>query len=128
MHPTDLFYFRLATQEREVEEDDGEHPDYVTTSEEDDILYTKGEEAVVDDVTTLLFIHQSEQSKYLMQLTNIKKIVFKDFAKCIIFVQVSKSCPYGRHVQNVQVGSSTLLSGHPHECWLLCSCRIYNST
>ena len=60
-HPTDFFYFQLATQEREVEEDDGEHPDNVGPSEEDDILYTEGEEAVMDDTTTLLFIHQSEK-------------------------------------------------------------------
>ena len=51
-----------------MEEDDGEHPDNVTLSEEDDILYTEGEEAVVDDVTTLLFIHQSEQ-----QLQTLKR-------------------------------------------------------
>ena len=66
-HPTDFFYFRLATQEREVEEDDGEHPDNVTPSEEDDILYTEGEEVVVDDVTTLLFIHQSEQQLQILK-------------------------------------------------------------
>ena len=60
-HPTDFFYFRLATQEREVEEDDGEHPDNIAPSEEDDILYTEGEQAVVGEATTLLFIHQSEQ-------------------------------------------------------------------
>ena len=67
LHPTDFFYFQLATQEREVEEDDGEHPDNVTPSEEDDILYTKGEEAVMDDVTTLLFIHQSEQQLQILK-------------------------------------------------------------
>ena len=65
-----------------------------------------------------------KESKYLMEFTTRKEIVFKVFAKCIIFVQVSESCPYGRHLQDVQVGSSTLLSGHPHKCWLLCSCRI----
>ena len=53
--------------EREVEEDDGEHPDNVTPSEEDDILYTEGEEAVVDDATTLLFIHQSEQQLQILK-------------------------------------------------------------
>ena len=63
-----------------------------------------------------------------MEFTTRKEIVVKVFAKCIIFVQVSEYCPYGCHLQDVQVGSSTLLSGHPHECWLLCSCRIYNST
>ena len=66
-HPTDFFYFRPATQEREVEEDDGEHPNNITPSEEDDILYTEGEEAVVDDVTTLLFIHQSEQQLQILK-------------------------------------------------------------
>ena len=66
-HPTNFFYFQLATQEREVEEDDGEHPDNVTLSEEDDILYTEGEEAVVDDATTLLFIHQSEQQLQILK-------------------------------------------------------------
>ena len=67
-----------------------------------------------------------KESKYLMEFTTRKEIVFKVFAKCIIFVQVSKSCPYGHRLQDVQVGSSTLLSGCPHKCWLLCSCRIYN--
>ena len=66
-HPTDLFYFRPATQETEVEEDDCKPPDYVTPSEEDDILYTEGEEAVVDDATTLLFIHQSEQQLQILK-------------------------------------------------------------
>ena len=67
LHPTDFFYFRPATQEREVEEDDGEHPDNIALSEEDDILYTEGEEAVMDDVTTLLFIHQSEQQLQILK-------------------------------------------------------------
>ena len=67
MHPTDFFYFQPATQEREVEEDDGKHPDNVTLSEEDDILYTEGEQAVVDDVTTLFFIHQSEQQLQILK-------------------------------------------------------------
>ena len=66
-HPTDFFYFRLATQEREVEEDNGEHPDNIALSEEDDILYTEGEQAVVDDATTLLFIHQSEQQLQILK-------------------------------------------------------------
>ena len=66
-HPTDFFYVRLATQEREVEEDDGEHPDNITPSEEDDILYTEDEDAVMDDVTTLLFIHQSEQQLQILK-------------------------------------------------------------
>ena len=63
----DFFYFRLATQEREVEEDDGEHPDNVAPSEEDDILYTEGEQVVVDDVTTLLFIHRSKQQLQILK-------------------------------------------------------------
>ena len=50
-----------------------------------------------------------------MELTSRKEIFFKVFAKCNIFVQVSESCSYGRHLQNLQVGSSTLLSGRPHE-------------
>ena len=66
-HPMDFFYFRLATQEREVEEDNGEHPDNVALSEEDDILYTEGEQAVVDDATTLLFIHQSKQQLQILK-------------------------------------------------------------
>ena len=66
-HPTDFFYFRPAIQEREVEEDDGEHPDIIAPSEEDDILYTEGEQAVVDDATTLLFIHQSEQQLQILK-------------------------------------------------------------
>ena len=33
----------------------------------DDILYTEGEEAVVDDATTLLFIHQSEQQLQILK-------------------------------------------------------------
>ena len=66
-HPTDFLYFRPATQETEVEKDDGEHPDNVAPSEEDDILYTEGEEAVVDDTTTLFFIHQSEQQLQILK-------------------------------------------------------------
>ena len=50
-----------------MEEDDGEHPDNVAPSEEDDILYTEGEEAVVDDTTTLLFIHQSMQQLQILK-------------------------------------------------------------
>ena len=50
-----------------MEEDDGKHPDNITSSEEDDILYTEGEEAVMDDVTTLLFIHQSEQQLQILK-------------------------------------------------------------
>ena len=67
LHPMDFFYFQLATHEREVEEGDGEHPDNVAPSEEDNILYTEGEEAVVDDVTTLLFIHQSAQQLQILK-------------------------------------------------------------
>ena len=66
-HPTDFFYFQLATQEREVEEDNGKHPDNVAPSEEDNILYTEGEQAVMDDATTLLFIHQSEQQLQILK-------------------------------------------------------------
>ena len=55
-----------------MEEDDGKHPDNVALSEEDDILYTEGEEAVMDDATTLLFIHQSEQ-----QLQILKRLDWK---------------------------------------------------
>ena len=74
-----------------MEEDDCEPPDYGAPSEEDDILYTEGGEAVVDDATTLLFIHQSEaatantedvklkESRYLMELTSRKEIFFKSF-------------------------------------------------
>ena len=51
-----------------MEEDDGEHPDNVAPSEEDDILYTEGEQVVMDEATTLLFIHQSEQ-----QLQKLKR-------------------------------------------------------
>ena len=68
----DFFYFRPATQEREVEEDDGEHPDNVTPSEKDDILYTEGEEPVMDDATTLLFIHQSEQQLQILKRSDWK--------------------------------------------------------
>ena len=50
-----------------MEEADGEHPDNITPSEEDDILYTKGEQAVVDDATTLLFIHQSKQKLQILK-------------------------------------------------------------
>ena len=39
-----------------------------------------------------------KESKYLMELTTRKAIVFKVFANCIIFVQVSESCPYGCHL------------------------------
>ena len=66
-HPTELFYFRPATKETEVEEDDCEPPDYGAPSEEDDILYTEGGEAVVDDATTLLFIHQLEQQLQILK-------------------------------------------------------------
>ena len=66
-HPTELFYFRPATKETEVEEDYCEPPDYGGPSEEDDILYTEGGEAVVDDATTLLFIHQSEQQLQILK-------------------------------------------------------------
>ena len=67
LHPTDFFYFRLATQEREVEEDDGKHPYNITPSEEDNILYTEGEQAAMDDATTLLFIHPSEQQLQILK-------------------------------------------------------------
>ena len=50
-----------------MEEDDGKHPDNIALSEEDDILYTEGEEAVVDDATTLLFIHQSKQQLQILK-------------------------------------------------------------
>ena len=50
-----------------MEEDDGEHPDNITPSEEDDIQYTEGEQAVVDDVTTLLFIHESKQQLQILK-------------------------------------------------------------
>ena len=50
-----------------MEEDDGKHPDNIALSEEDDILYTEGEQAVVNDVTTLLFIHQSEQQLQILK-------------------------------------------------------------
>ena len=50
-----------------MEEDDGEHLDNLAPSEEDNILYTEGEQAVVDDVTTLLFIHQSEQQLQILK-------------------------------------------------------------
>ena len=66
-HPTELFYFQPATKETEVEEDYCEPPDYGTLPEEDDILYTEGGEAVVDDATTLLFIHQSEQQLQILK-------------------------------------------------------------
>ena len=66
-HPTEFFYFRPATHETEVEEDDCEPPDYGAPSEEDDILYTEGGEVVVDDATTLLFIHQSEQQLQILK-------------------------------------------------------------
>ena len=39
----------------------------ITSSEEDDILYTEGEEAVVGDATTLLFIHQSKQQLQILK-------------------------------------------------------------
>ena len=66
-NPTDFFYFRPATQEREVEEDNGKHPDNIAPSEEDDILYTEGEQAVMGDATTLLFIHQSKQQLQILK-------------------------------------------------------------
>ena len=50
-----------------MEEDNGEHPDNIAPSEEDDSLYTEGEEAVIDDATTLLFIHQSEQQLQVLK-------------------------------------------------------------
>ena len=87
-HPTELFYFQPATKETEVEEDDCEPPDYRALSEEDDILYTEGGEAVVDDATTLLFISPVgaatanteevglKESRYLMELTSRKEICF----------------------------------------------------
>ena len=50
-----------------MEEDNGEHPNNVAPSEEDNILYTEGAEAVVDDTTTLLFIHQSEQQLQILK-------------------------------------------------------------
>ena len=50
-----------------MEEDDGEHPDNIGPSEEDNILYTEGEQAVVDDATTLLFIHQSKQQLQILK-------------------------------------------------------------
>ena len=42
-----------------------------------------------------------KESKYLMEFTTRKEIVFKVFTNCIIFVQVSESCPYGRHLQDM---------------------------
>ena len=50
-----------------MEEDYCEPPDYGAPSEEDDILYTEGGEAVVDEATTLLFIHQSEQQLQILK-------------------------------------------------------------
>ena len=50
-----------------MEEDDGKHPDNIAPSEEDDILYTEGEQAVVGDATTLLFIHQSKQQLQILK-------------------------------------------------------------
>ena len=50
-----------------MEEDDGEHPHNVALSEEDDILYTEGKEVVMDDATTLLFIHQFEQQLQILK-------------------------------------------------------------
>ena len=50
-----------------MEEDDGEHPDNITPSEEDNILYSEGEQAVMDDATTLLFIPQSEQQLQILK-------------------------------------------------------------
>ena len=50
-----------------MEEDYCEPPDYGAPSEEDDILYTEGGEAVVDDATTLLFIHQLEQQLQILK-------------------------------------------------------------
>ena len=60
-------YFRPATQDREVEEDDTEQPEYMASCEEDDILYAGGAETSVDDATTLLFIHQSEQQLEILK-------------------------------------------------------------
>ena len=54
-----------------MEEDDGEHPDNISPSEEDDILYTEGEEVVMDDVTMLLFIHQSEQQLQILKRSDL---------------------------------------------------------
>ena len=50
-----------------MEEDNDKHPDNIAPSEEDDILYTEGEEAVMDDATTLLFIHQSKQQLQILK-------------------------------------------------------------
>ena len=69
-------YFRPATQGKEVEEDDTDQPEYMGSCEEDDILYTGGAETVVEDATTLLFIHQSEQQLEILKRwpkANLKK-------------------------------------------------------
>ena len=50
-----------------MEEDYCEPPDYGAPSEEDDILYPEGGEAVVDDATTLLFIHQSKHQLQILK-------------------------------------------------------------
>ena len=60
-------YFRPATQGKEVEEDDTDQPEYMGSCEEDDILYAGGAETVVEDATTLLFIHQSEQQLEILK-------------------------------------------------------------
>ena len=55
-----------------MEEDETEQPEYVGSCEEDDILYAGGEEASVDDATTLLFIHQFEQQLEILKRSQVK--------------------------------------------------------
>ena len=69
-------YFPPATQGKEVEEDDTDQPEYMGSCKEDDILYAGGAETVVEDATTLLFIHQSEQQLEILKRwpkANLKK-------------------------------------------------------
>ena len=50
-----------------MEEEEAEQPDCMESCEEDDILYAGGAEMSVDDATTLLFIHQSEQQLEILK-------------------------------------------------------------
>ena len=50
-----------------MEQDDTDQPEYIASCEEDDILYAGGGETSVEDATTLLFIHQSEQQLEILK-------------------------------------------------------------
>ena len=63
----DFFYFWPATQEEEVVQDDADDGQYMVEEAEDDILYAEGGYSSADNMTTLLFIHQSVEQLQILK-------------------------------------------------------------